>query len=67
MKLIEILASAIMNGHVFHLEPGFDERIQGSPSGLIVIEEGAEDDAPTTPLRHGQSIGFFSVFTLKLG
>ena len=48
MKLVEILTSAIMHGHVFHQKPSFDERAQGSPSGLIVIEEGAEDDAPTT-------------------
>ena len=49
MKLVEILASLVVYGHVFHLKPSFDERAQGSPSGLIVIEEGAEDDAPTTP------------------
>ena len=42
MKLVEILASAIMNGHVFHLEPGFDERAQGSSSSVVVIEEGTE-------------------------
>ena len=57
MKLVEILTSLVVHRHIFHLEPGFDERAQGSPSGLIVIEEGTEDDAPTTPLRHGQSIG----------
>ena len=42
MKLVEILASAIMNGHVFYLKPSFDERAQGSPSSVVVIEEGAE-------------------------
>ena len=48
MKLVEILASAIVYRHIFHLKPSFDERAQGSPSGLIVIEEGAEDDASST-------------------
>ena len=67
MKLVEILASLVVYRHISHLEPGFDERAQGSPSSVVVIEERAEDDAPTTPLRHGQSIGFFLVFTLKLG
>ena len=43
MKLVEILAFAVMHGHVFHLEPGINECVQGSPSGLIVIEEGTED------------------------
>ena len=59
MKLIEILASLVVHRHIFHLEPGFDERAQCSPSGLIVVEEGAEDDAPTTPLRRSQSTGSF--------
>ena len=49
MKLVEILASLVVYGHVFHQKLSFDKRAQGSPSGLIVIEEGAEDDAPTTP------------------
>ena len=48
MKLVEILASAIMHGHVFHQKSSFDERTQGSPSSVVVIEEGAEDDAPST-------------------
>ena len=48
MKLVEILASAIMHGHVFHQKPSFDERAQGSPSSVVVIEEGAEDDASST-------------------
>ena len=42
MKLVEILASAVVHGHVFHLEPGFDERVQGSPSSVVVIEERTE-------------------------
>ena len=42
MKLIEILASLVVHRHIFHLEPGFDERAQGSPSSVVVIEEGAE-------------------------
>ena len=59
MKLVEIFASVIMNGHVFYLKPSFDERAQCSPSSVVVIEEGAEDDAPTTPLRRSQSTGSF--------
>ena len=42
MKLVEILASAIMNGHVFHQKPSFDERAQCSPSSVVVIEERTE-------------------------
>ena len=42
MKLVEILASSVMHRHIFHQKPSSDERAQGSPSGLIVIEEGAE-------------------------
>ena len=38
MKLIEILASLVVHRHIFHLEPGFDERVQGSPSSAVVIE-----------------------------
>ena len=48
MKLVEILTSAIMHGHVFHQKPSFDERAQCSPSSVVVIEEGAEDDASST-------------------
>ena len=48
MKLVEILTSLVVHRHIFHLEPSFDERTQGSPSGLIVIEERAEDDASST-------------------
>ena len=43
MKLVEILASAIVYRHIFHLEPSFDERAQGSPSSVVVIEERTED------------------------
>ena len=47
MEFVEILASLVVYGHVFHQKPSFDERAQGSPSGLIVIEKGAEEsDAP---------------------
>ena len=42
MKLVEILAFAVMHGHVFHLEPGINECVQGSPSGVVVIEERTE-------------------------
>ena len=42
MKLVEILASAVVHGHVFHLEPGVDECAQSSSSSFVVIEEGAE-------------------------
>ena len=42
MKLVEILASVIMNGHVFYLKPSFDEHAQGSPSSVVVIEERTE-------------------------
>ena len=42
MKLVEILVSSVVNGHVFLLEPSFDERAQGSPSSVVVIEEGAK-------------------------
>ena len=42
MKLVEILTSLVVHRHIFHLEPGFDERAQGSPSSFVVIEEGAE-------------------------
>ena len=42
MKLVEILASLVVYGHVFHLKPSFDEHTQGSPSSVVVIEEGAE-------------------------
>ena len=42
MKLVEILASAVVHGHIFHLEPGFDECAQGSPSSVIVIEKRTE-------------------------
>ena len=42
MKLVEILASLVVYGHVFHLEPSFDEHAQGSPSSVVVIEEGTE-------------------------
>jgi len=48
MKLVEILTSAIMHGHVFHQKPSFDERAQCSPSSVVVIEERAEDDASST-------------------
>ena len=43
MKLVEILASSVVHGHVFHLEPGVDECAQGSPSSVVVIEERTED------------------------
>ena len=61
MKLIEILASLVVHRHIFHLEPGFDERAQGSPSSVVVIEERTKDrdvplaqvtDAPPD-VRHG--------------
>ena len=61
MKLVEILASAVVHGHIFHLEPGFDECAQGSPSSVIVIEKRTEGgdvplaqvtDAPPD-VRHG--------------
>ena len=42
MKLVEILASSVVHGHVFHLEPGVDECAQGSPSSVVVIEERTE-------------------------
>ena len=42
MKLVEILASAIVYRHIFHQKPSFDERAQGSPSSVVIIEEGAE-------------------------
>ena len=42
MKLVEILASAIMNGHVFHQKPSFDEHAQCSPSSVVVIKERTE-------------------------
>ena len=42
MKLVEILASAVVHCHVFHLEPGVDECAQGPSSSFVVIEEGAE-------------------------
>ena len=48
MKLVEILASLVVYGHVFHLKPSFDERAQCSPSSVVVIEERAEDDASST-------------------
>ena len=48
MKLVEILTSLVVHRHIFHLEPGFDERAQGSPSSVVVIEERAEDDASST-------------------
>ena len=48
MKLVEILASLVVYRHIFHLEPSFDERAQGSPSSVVVIEERAEDDASST-------------------
>ena len=61
MKLVEILASSVMHRHIFHQKPSSDERAQGSPSGLIVIEKGAEgSDAPLAQVtnappdvRHG--------------
>ena len=43
MKLVEILASAVVHGHVFHLEPGVDECAQSSSSSFVVIEERTED------------------------
>ena len=49
MKLVEILASAIMHGHVFHQKPSFDERAQGSPSSVVVIEEGTEGSMMLPP------------------
>ena len=61
MKLVEILASSVVHGHVFHLKPSFDERAQGSPSSVVVIEERTEGcdvslaqitDAPPDA-RHG--------------
>ena len=48
MKLVEILASLVVHRHIFHLELGFDERAQCSPSSVVVIEERAEDDASST-------------------
>ena len=42
MKLVEILVSLVVYGHVFHLKPSFEERAQGSPSSVVVIEEGTE-------------------------
>ena len=42
MKLVEILTSLVVHRHIFHLEPGFDERAQGSPSSVVVIEERTE-------------------------
>ena len=56
MKLVEILASLVVYRHIFHLEPSFDERAQGSPSGLIVIEKGAEgSDAPLAQVTNAPS------------
>ncbi len=48
MKLVEILTSLVVHRHIFHLELGFDERAQCSPSSVVVIEERAEDDASST-------------------
>ena len=42
MEFVEILASLVVYGHIFHQKPSFDERAQGSPSSVVVIEEGAE-------------------------
>ena len=56
MKLIEILASLVVYGHVFHQKPSFDECAQGSPSGLIVIKKGAEgSDAPLAQVTNAPS------------
>ena len=61
MKLVEILASAVVHCHVFHLKPGIDERAQGTPSRLVIVEERTEGsdtpiaqvtDAPLD-VRHG--------------
>ena len=61
MKLVGILASLVVYGHVFHLKPSFDEHAQGSPSSVVVIEEHTEGrdvslaqvtDAPPD-VRHG--------------
>ena len=47
MKLVEILTSLVVHRHIFHLEPGFDERAQGSPSSVVIIEERTKDrDVP---------------------
>ena len=47
MKLVEILASLVVYRHIFHLEPSFDERAQGSPSSVVIIEERTKDrDVP---------------------
>ena len=43
MEFVEILTSLVVHRHIFHLEPGFDERAQGSPSSVVVIEERTED------------------------
>ena len=48
MEFVEILASLVVYGHVFHQKPSFDERAQGSPSSVVIIEERAEDDASST-------------------
>ena len=42
MKLVEILASLVVYGHVFHLKPSFDEHAQCAPSSVVVIEERTE-------------------------
>ena len=42
MTLVEILVFSVVNGHVFHLKPSFDEHAQGSPSSVVVIEERTE-------------------------
>ena len=42
MKLVEILTSLVVHRHIFHLEPGFDECAQGSPSRLVVVEKRTE-------------------------
>ena len=56
MKLVEILASAIVYRHIFHLKPSFDERAQGSPSSVIVIEERTEgSDAPLAQVTDAPS------------
>ena len=56
MKLVEILASSVVHGHVFHLKPSFDERAQGSPSSVVVIEERTKDrDAPLAQVTNAPS------------
>ena len=56
MEFVEILASLVVYGHVFHQKPSFDERAQGSPSSVVVIEERTKDrDAPLAQVTNAPS------------